>query len=132
MFGGFDASVGRVRHSQFLNNTCYQNDTLGIGNGELWIQWADDNTVRRNIFHGLADTLMLSEAGSVDNRLDDNLWYTPGGAAGATFTWEDTTYEGYTAYRAGSGQDANSLFADPRFVNAVGADFHLATGGRSR
>ena len=51
VFGGFDASVGRVRHSQFLNNTCYQNDTLGIDNGELWIQRAEDNTVRRNIFH---------------------------------------------------------------------------------
>ena len=71
---------------------------------------------------------MLSEAGSVDNRLDYNLWYTPRGAAGSTFTWKDTPYQGYTAYRARSGQDANSLFADPRFVNAVGADFHLATG----
>ena len=128
VFGGFDASVGRVRNSQFLNNTCYQNDTLGTLTGELWIQWAEDNTVRRNIFYGLADTLMLSEAGSVDNRLDYNFWYSPSGAAAAVFAWEDTLYEGYTAYRAGLGQDVNSRFADPQFVNAADADFHLATG----
>ena len=53
VFGGFDASAGRVRNSQFLHNTCYGNDTLATAFGELWIQYAEDNAVRGNIFNGL-------------------------------------------------------------------------------
>ena len=33
VFGGFKSSVGRVKNSSFLNNTCYQNDTAGAGFG---------------------------------------------------------------------------------------------------
>ena len=128
VFGGFDASVGRVRDSQFLYNTCYQNDTLGTGFGELWLQYAEDNDVRGNIFYGLGNTLLLSESGNVDNTLDYNLWYTPGGAASATFTWQGTTYDSYAAYRSASGQDGRSMFDDPRFERPRTKNFHVRSG----
>lgn len=129
VFGGFQASVGRVRNSRFLNNTCYRNDTQGAGFGELWIQFAEDNQVRNNIFSSTAQNLLvLSEDGNVDNLLDYNLFFTDAGAGSATFVWQGTAYPSYAAYLAGSGQDANSLFGDPQLVAPNAQDFHLGAG----
>lgn len=50
------------------------------------------------------------------------------GAGSATFVWQNTTYRSFTAYRAGSAQDANSFFANPQFVGPGAEDFHLAAG----
>ena len=125
VFGGFEAAVGRVRESQFTNNTCYQNDTLKTGAGELWIQFAEDNSVRRNIFVGLESALLWAEDGSLNNTLNDNLWFAPGGASTAQFTWQGTTHTGFDTYRSASGQDGQSRFADPQLVNPADADFHV-------
>ncbi len=127
VFGGFNASVGRTRDSHFLNNTCYKNDTLGEGVGELWVQYARDNVVKNNIFYSTSQNIQLySENGNIDNTLDYNLWYTEAGSNAAEFVWQDTSYQGFDAYRSGSGQDPNSLFADPELVDPNASDFHLA------
>jgi len=124
VFGGFAAGVGRVRDSFFLNNTTWHNDTLGIGFGELWIQFAEDNVVRQNVFHAAADgVLTSSENGNVDNALDWNLWFAD--APGGTFVWQGTAYATFAAFQAGSGQEASGLFADPELLAPASADFHL-------
>ena len=126
VFGGFDADRGRVRSSSFTNNVCYMNDRLGSGFGQLWIQFAEDNVIKNNIFVGIrGGTLLYSEDGNIDNTLDYNVWFVDVGAEGATFVWNETTYESYSAYRSATGQDANSLFADPLFVDTALDDFHL-------
>ena len=129
VFGGYKASVGRVANCQFLNNTGYHNDTLGAGFGELWIQFAETNTVRNNIFYSTTQNLLvLSEDGNVDNALDYNLFFTDAGPANATFVWQNTSYPSFAAYRAGSGQDESSLFGNPGFISAGTHDFHLTAG----
>ncbi|MFQ5666423.1 MAG: choice-of-anchor Q domain-containing protein [Candidatus Binatia bacterium] len=129
VFGGFDASVGRVKGSSFLNNTCYQNDTLRTGIGELWIQYAEDNTVRNNIFYSTSQNVLLySDAGNVNNALDYNLWFTEAGASSATFVWRGTEYGSYDSYRTSAGQDAHSVFGNPQFTSPATADFHLGAG----
>jgi len=126
VFGGYAASRGRVAQSRFTGNTCWRNDTLGAGFGELWIQWADDNVVRGNVFAATTQNLLLqSDAGNAGTLLDWNLWFAPGGAGAARFVWNGAQHTGFAAYRAATGQDADSLFADPLLANPAAGDVHL-------
>jgi cysteine-rich repeat protein len=130
VFGGFQASVGRVKNCAFLNNSLFGNDTLGEGLGEFWIQYAEDNVIKNNILYSTdQNVLVYSENGNVNNTLDNNLFFAADGAAAAAFTWQNTFYAGFAAYQAGSGQDANSGFGDPLYVDAGGGDFHLTAPG---
>src|SRR5262245_16777583 len=129
VFGGYAASVGRVRNSTFSNNTCWHNDTLGAGFGELWIQYAEDNTLRNNVFVSTAQNLLLlSEGGNVNNSLDYNLWFAAAGAGAGRLVWNGTAYAGFAAYQSGTGEDAHSPFADPLLRAPGAADFHLGSG----
>jgi len=126
VFGGYAASAGRVEDSEFSGNTCYQNDTLGDGNGELWIQYASDNVVRNNLFWSTAqNVLVASWGGNTGNTLDHNLWFTDAGASAARFIWNGVEHAGFAAYRSATGQDAASLFAAPGLVDPDGGDFHV-------
>ena len=130
VFGGYSSTVGRVANCSFTNNTVYHNDTLGIGFGELWIQFAEDNVVRNNLFVSEREVVLRSEDGNVDNLLDYNLWLTS--AAGPTFVWQNVEYSGLAAFQAGSGQESHALSADPLFVDAAQADFHLRSVSPAR
>lgn len=111
VFGGYDAKTGRVQDCIFESNICYHNDTHEDRNGELWIQWASNNTVKRNIFWaGSEGMLMQSVAGAKDNILDENIWFTEAGPDEANFTWMDHEITGFDTYRKLSGQDQNSRF----------------------
>jgi len=124
VFGGYAASRGRVRDSAFTHNTCWGNDTLRSGNGELWIQYAEDNVVSHNIFHATAAGLLLSSwRGNAGNVLDRNLWFTSGSPR---FVWNGTTLTGLAAFQSATGQEADGLFADPRFVDPTAGNYHLA------
>ena len=128
-FGGYASYTGRVNGCTFTGNTLYRNDTLGAGFGELWIQYAEGNTVSGNLFYSTGQNkLLVSEYGNVDTVLDHNLWFTEDGAAAALFSWNGTPYVGFAAYRAGTGQDAASTFADPLLVAPASGDFHLGAG----
>jgi cysteine-rich repeat protein len=125
-FGGYAASTGRVRDSVFSNNTCWGNDTLGAGFGELWIQYAEDNVVRNNVFHGTsAGLLLLSEVGNVANTLSHNVWFTSGTPR---FVWNGDEYGSLAAYRSATGQDTGSLLANPLLVDPANGDVHLGAG----
>lgn len=127
VFGGYDVSVGRTANCKFLNNVLFKNDVLNDGVGEVWIQYAENNILRNNIFFCTGQNILLySEAGNINNTLDYNQWYTAAGAGSAQFIWRSVFYGSFTAYRNGTGQDANSQFGNPLFVSAAAADFHVA------
>jgi cysteine-rich repeat protein len=128
-FGGYASFTGRVRNCTFTGNTLYKNDTLGAGFGELWIQYAEDNVVRNNLFYSTGQNrLLVSEYGNVNTVLDYNLWFTDAGAAAALFTWNATPYASFAAYQAGTGQDAHSVFANPLLAAPADGDVHLGAG----
>ena len=130
VFGGYQASVGRVENCLFLNNTVYDNDTLNSGNGQLFIQYASNNSVIGNIFWASSNDVLTAAdaAGNSQNVLDRNLWYAADGADSAIFYWNSAEYDSFSAYQTGTKEDADSLFADPKFVDAAMADFHLTLG----
>jgi len=125
VFGGYRKTAGRVRDSSFTNNTTFGNDTLGTGFGELWIQYADQNSVRNNIFAGTGQgPITYSGKGNTANDLDYNLWFSP--AAGATeFVWRDVSYSGFPAYQGGTSLDSGGLFANPQLLDPGVGDLHL-------
>jgi hypothetical protein len=126
-FGGYDKDkTGRVEGCTFVNNTVYKNDTRKTGFGQLWIQYASQNTVANNIFWASANNVLVdSWEGNVDNVLDYNLWYTESAGHRAVFTWNGQRYTRFASYQAATQQDAHSLFADPKFVKRGAANFRL-------
>ena len=133
VFGGFDVTRGRVRFCQFQNNTLWNNDTLRTGNGELVIQYAETNTVRNNLLWANGQNRALTAgSGSIGNVLDYNLWFSDGATNVTSFVVGATLYSGFASYRAGTQQDAHSLFAPPLLANPAAADFHLATNSPAR
>jgi hypothetical protein len=130
--GGFDVAVGRVEGCRFLNNVLYRNDTLNGDFGQVAITFASDNTFANNIVWASADGLLIaSDAGNLNNRFHHNL-YCAGGAGGGRFQVNGAEFGSLAAYERRSGRDGHSLFADPQFVNAVQADFHLLPGSPAR
>lgn len=134
IFGGYSGSVGKVRNCLFLNNTCYKNDTMNQGYGELSVQVADNCTVKNNIFYATGQNVLLSCFFSsrlvFANTIDYNTWYCEAGVTAARFTWLKKTYTGFAAYKSGTGNDANSVFGNPLFVNGAmpAPDLHIQAG----
>ena len=129
VFGGYDYDTGRTKNCSFTGNTCYENDSLKTGHGEIWIQYAENNDVRNNIFYANAQNILLySETGNIANTLDYNLWYSPAGENNARWIWNNSLHTGFTDYQQGTGQDAHSLFSDPQFVASAEFNFHLSLG----
>lgn len=110
-----------------VNNTLYHNDSLRDGNGEILLQFdTRNNTIKNNILFANDQGLLIGNPYSqnVGNVVDANLYFVQGGADGE-WEWRETLYQGFAAYRSGSGNDAHSFFLDPEFVDPDQADLHL-------
>ncbi|MDN4602356.1 right-handed parallel beta-helix repeat-containing protein [Paenibacillus sp. F6_3S_P_1C] len=126
--GGYDTKRGSTVNCKIVNNTVYKNDTLGDGSGQLYVQFdTQNNVIKNNIFVASStDVLIYNEyTKNSGNVVDYNLYFAPAGSSEASWTWKNKDYTGFSAYKAGTGNDAHSLFIDPKFVNASGYDFHL-------
>jgi hypothetical protein len=128
-FGGYEANTGRVRNSTFTGNTCYQNGTdIEEGQGELWIQFASNCTVTGNTFCTKAGSFLVQcVKGSVGITIDRNIWYSGDGESAAMALWRGVEIEGFSRYRKISGQDAHSVFRQPKFQNPASGDFTQAS-----
>ena len=126
VFGGFAKNRGRVRDSHFHNNTIYKNDTLNTGNGQIWIQYATNNTITNNIVQAGNNRILVNVTrGSIQNTFDYNLWFNNGGKNKGIYEWKGRRLRGFTKYRQVAHEDMHSLFAAPQFVDAILDDFHI-------
>lgn len=72
---------------------------------------------------------LLQEAPSGDAvYANHNLYISPAGNADGFWIWNGQEFDTFDGYRALSGNDADSLVADPRFVAAESDDFGLREG----
>lgn len=113
VFGGYDKNTGRVRNCSFTGNTCFQNNRhKNDHNGELWLQWADDNVVTGNFFvvNGSDSPLVSVDRGTGANKISGNRYYTDAGEADAFFFYKETDVNGFAAWKRTTGWDADSTF----------------------
>ena len=116
VFGGYEKGAGRVKNCRFEGNIVYRNDQHRKDqNGELWIQWAEDNVITGNVFWaGKESPIVTVDAGAGTNTMSDNQHYSDAGVEDAYYNWRDTDVDGFHAWKAASGQDRDSNFSQPQ------------------
>lgn len=131
--GGYDRQRGMTRNCEILNNTFFENDTKQDGNGEIYLQFdVGDCTVKNNILFTNGQGLLIGNpyTENTNNTVDYNLFFSPNDAE--EWQWKNTYYTDLTDYRNASGNDANSLLADPVFVDQAQSDWRLSSGSPAR
>ncbi len=129
--GGYDQMRGSTVDCEVVHNTLYDNDTDASGGGEILLQYdVRDNVIENNIVYANAQNQFIANEFSLTsgNTIDHNLYFSVGGAGASTWAWTGDPYTGFAAWKAGSGNDANSLFVDPLLVSPGTGDLHIAGG----
>jgi len=131
--GGYAPGVGGTTDCRIVNNTLFGNGTAPNSEGEFQIQFnAGGNLFQNNIAvaSNAQNLLLYSFVASQAHpaTLDNNLYFSPGGATNSNWEWAGRNYVSFGAYQAKTGNDKAGLYADPKFIEAKTADFHLAAG----
>ncbi|WP_405153480.1 DUF5123 domain-containing protein [Paenibacillus sp. FSL K6-0108] len=126
--GGYDEERGSTEDSTIMYNTLVDNDLLDAGNGQLFLQArTKNNTFKRNILvSGNSDVLIYNEyTSNSGNVFDHNVYYSSAPQEEAMWVWKNREYSGFSSYMEGSGNDAHSLYVDPKFMDETNEDFTL-------
>jgi hypothetical protein len=126
--GGYDEERGSTEGSTIMYNTIVDNDLLDAGNGQLFMQaQTKNNTFKRNILvSNSSDVLIYNEyTSNSGNVFDHNVYYSPAPQEEALWIWKNREYAGFTSYVEGSGNDAHSLYVNPKFMDDANKDFTL-------
>lgn len=117
---------GNTTGSQFIYNNviykCYNNINTGAGGVTV--------TIKNNISFEAANYLIESQD-DTNITCDYNCFYEGAGSF-KTYTSGGGVDTSWADYRSGSGFDANGINANPLFVNAASADFHIQAGSPCR
>ncbi|MDP9161475.1 MAG: right-handed parallel beta-helix repeat-containing protein, partial [Acidobacteriota bacterium] len=133
--GGFSGSVGGSDHITLMNNTLFHNDGKNTGSGEFQIQYhATNNVFKNNIVYAGSQALMVNDytaSTTTPVALDYNLYFSPANAGSSNWVWQSKAYTVISNYQSVSGEDNNSHYADPQFVNITTPDLHVAITSRA-
>ncbi|MEA2520491.1 MAG: hypothetical protein QOI81_137 [Actinomycetota bacterium] len=124
--GGYDTKRGNTEHCIIVNNTFYQDKGV-----ELLVQFnTRDNIIENNIVVATSSRRFLENRyrQTYGNIIDRNLYFAPGGGDTGSWEWKGTTYTTFAAYVRATGNDRNSVVADPRFVDPGAGNFQLSPG----
>ena len=132
--GGYEPELGGTVACVFLNNTLVGNDTTRSGMGEVTVQYnVKDATFANNILAASAQGILIATPGGGGTTIgvasDRNLFFAAGRP---TWNWKGRTYATLAAFAAATGLDANSRYADPRFVDSAKGDFRLRSDSPAR
>jgi hypothetical protein len=115
--GGYAKSgTGGSTDITIVNNSLYDNDTQKTGSGEFQIQYrATGILFENNVVYTGAEGLFIygyvSGSGVTSNYND---FYTT--SSTTTFELNGKTYASFAAYQSKTGQDKNSVFANPDYL----------------
>ena len=122
--GGYNyPTTGQVLNCIVSNNVLFNNDYSQSGTGEFYLSKVSNCLFENNITFTSSQNIVLSSdyASLQNNTYNYNDYYSNDGASGQNliqFNFNMTNYTGFSAYQIGTSQDANSMFADPTFVNS--------------
>jgi hypothetical protein len=143
---GGDNGGGSSYHDVFVNNTLYDNGTQpgnsseGTPSGEFQIQYQvgkhQGNIYENNLLHAGSPNIWINSYVPCSSkypcppaRLNWNLYYSDAGyKQGTSILWGNvSSYTSFTAWQSASAEDADSLNANPFFVDlrATPPDFDL-------
>lgn len=117
--GGYAKSgTGGSTNITIVNNSLYDNDTKNTGSGEFQIQYRATGIVfENNIVYAGPQGLFLhgfTSGSTVTANYND--YYTTSSAT--TFELNAKTYASLASYQSATGQDKNSVFANPDYLTA--------------
>ncbi len=120
--GGYTTlTTGQVLNSILRNNTLFANNSLNDGTGELAISKASNCKFENNIFYTNNQNVLMSVnniSPQTNNTLNYNCWFTSlADSNNIIVNWKTLTYTSFSAYRAGTAQESNSLYNNPMLVN---------------
>jgi hypothetical protein len=137
--GGYDLKRGNTEDAVIVDNTLYHNDTWKTGEGEFLMQFYMRNNVFKNniVYVGEHGRVLSSKSGRMEPNtptvtLDHNIYYFPAGAKAAKWTFDQKDFFTFEDYVSATGNDKDSKFADPRFVDASANNFHLQPDSPAR
>jgi hypothetical protein len=137
--GGYANSVGGTANTVIVNNTLYNNNTKNQA-GEFQIQFhsgeAQGNIFENNIVYAGTQNVWINSFVKPTTAypappatLNWNLYYSAAGyVKGTSIVWGGVSnYKSFSAYQSTTGEDADSLNANPLFVNpdATPPDFDI-------
>jgi cysteine-rich repeat protein len=129
--GGYDKRRGRTEDCAVVHNTLFDNDRDQGGNGEILLQYdTRNNRIENNVVVANAQNRFVTNdyTANTGNVIDHNLYFAAAGEAASAWTWKTAAYFGFAAWKAGSGNDANSSFVDPLLTDPASGDLHLGAG----
>ncbi|MBI3229091.1 MAG: right-handed parallel beta-helix repeat-containing protein [Burkholderiales bacterium] len=104
------------------NNLIYQNNTVGM-------YYSTNNQFSNNIVVASRQGRFLSAASRPTTSplaMNNNVYFSPLGLAQGTWQWKGADYKGLSAFSKASGNDGQSQFVDPLFVDAAKGNFALS------
>lgn len=115
--GGYAKSgTGGSSNITIVNNSLYDNDTQKTGSGEFQVQYrATGILFENNVVYAGPQGLFIHDFTTTSSvTADYNDYYTT--SSTPTFVWNNKSYTAFASYQSGSGQDKQSVYANPDYL----------------
>jgi hypothetical protein len=115
--GGYQKSgVGGSTDITIVNNSLYDNDTQETGSGEFQIQYRATGIVFENnvVYAGKQGLFIYGYVSGSGVTANYNDYYTT--SSTTTFELNAKSYSSFASYQSKTGQDKNSVFANPDYL----------------
>ena len=115
--GGYAKSgTGGSTDITIVNNSLYDNDTQKTGSGEFQIQYRATGILFENniVYTGAEGLFMYGYVSGSGVTANYNDYYTT--SSTTTFELNGKSYSSFASYKSATGQDKNSVFANPDYL----------------
>ncbi len=118
--GGYTIlTTGQVLYSTFRNNTFFKNNSSMVGSAEIVISKASNCVFEDNLLYTNEQNILLVAAEiwpQENNLINYNCWFTPSGnPLGIVIYYGELSFSNFNTYKSVTGQESNSIFANPSF-----------------